>query len=209
MSSLKFQTRRATLDDLSRLQQLWTMMRFTDTDLERQLTDFQVVVDSTGQIVGCLALQIVLRQGRVHSEAFEDFSLAEHARPELWSRIQTLAQNHGLARLWTLEQSPFWSRNGFTVPSEADLGKMAQGWDRTTPGWLTIKLKDEEALASLEKEFALFVESEKQQRANLLSRAKFLKTLAIAGITLIALVFVAGMIWVLLKRNSGGSLPPP
>ena len=209
MSSFKFHARRATLDDLPRLRQLWALMQIPDGDLERQLTDFQVVSDETEQVIGSVALQVSHRQARIHSEAFEDFSLADYARPVLWSRIQTLAQNHGLARIWTREQSPFWTHNGFQTASEADLEKMASVWDRFEPGWLTLKLKDEEAMASLEKEFALFVESEKQQRSQLLNQAKVLKTLAIAGIVLISLMFLGAMVWVLIKRNSGGSLPPP
>ena len=61
-------------------------------------------------------------------------------------------------------------------------------------------------MASLDKEFALFVESEKQQRGQLLDQAKTIKTLAIAGVVLIALLFLAAMVWLLIKRH-GGTLP--
>lgn len=209
MSSFKFQVRRATIDDLPRLKELWALMRITDNDLERQLTDFQVVTDEAGQVIGGLGFQMTARHARIHSEAFGDFSLAEYARPVLWSRIQTLATNHGLVRLWTKEQSPFWSQNGFQPAAEEALEKIPSAWDRFSNGWLTLKLKDEEAVASLDKEFALFVESEKLQRSQLLSQTKFLKTLALAGIVLIVLVFIGAMIWVMIKQQSGGASPPP
>ena len=209
MSSFKFQARRATVDDLPRLKELWALMRLPDTDLERQLTDFQVVTDDAGLVVGTVAFQINLRHARIHSEAYEDFSLAEYARPVVWARIQTLATNHGLARLWTQEQSPFWSRNGFLPAVEEALEKMPSNWDRFSPGWLTIKLKDEDTLASLDKEFALFVESEKHQRGQLLGQAKTVKTVAITGIIVVALLFIAAMVWLLIRFRSGGSLPPP
>ena len=183
MSSFKFEARRATVDDLPRLKELWALMQIPDGELEKQLTDFQVVTDETGLVIGSLALQLSFRQARIHSEAFEDFSLAEYARPVLWARIQTLAVNHGLTRLWTQEQSPFWSRNGFQSGAEDDLAKLPSTWDRFSPGWLTLKLKDEDALASLDKEFALFVESEKQQRGQLIGQAKIVKTAVVAGIT--------------------------
>lgn len=209
MSSFKFQTRRATVDDLPRLQQLWALMRLPDGELERHLTDFQVVTDETGIIVGCVAMQLNQRHARIHSEAFEDFGLADYARPALWARVQTLATNHGLVRLWTRETSPFWSRNGFQAATEDALEKMPSVWDRFSPGWLTIKLKDEEALTSLDKEFALFVESEKQQRSQLLNQTKAIKTVAIAAITLVIILFLAAAVWIFLKQRSGGSVLPP
>ena len=209
MSSAQFQARRATVDDLPRLKQLWALMRLPDGDLERQLTDFQVVTDGTGMVVGGVAFQMNLRHARIHSESFEDFSLAEQARPALWSRIQNLATNHGLVRLWTQEQSPFWSHTGFQPIAAGILEKMPANWDRTAKGWLSLKLKDEETLASLDKEFALFVESEKAQRGQLLDQAKIIKTIVVIGISIIALLFLGAMIWLLLKqRSGGGSLPP-
>ncbi len=207
MSSFKFQARRATVDDLPRLKQLWVLMRFSEAELERQLTDFQVVVDDAGIIVGCAAFQMHQRHARIHSEAFEDFSLADYARPALWSRIQTLATNHGLVRLWTQETSPFWSRSGFQPATEDALERMPTNWDRFTAGWLTIKLKDEEAMTSLDKEFALFVESERQQRSQLLTQTKTVKTLAIGGILLIVLVLIAATIWLFFKQRTGSGLP--
>jgi N-acetylglutamate synthase-like GNAT family acetyltransferase len=209
MSSFKFQARRATLDDLPRLKELWALMRLPDTDLERQLTDFQVVSDDTGLVVGTVAFQISLRHARIHSEAYEDFGLAEYARPVLWARIQTLATNHGLARLWTQEQSPFWSRNGFQPATEEALEKLPSNWDRFSTSWLTLKLKDEDTLASLDKEFALFVESEKQQRGQLLSQAKIVKTVIVAGLILISIALSVAAIWLFIRQRSGGSLPPP
>lgn len=209
MSSFKFQARRATLDDLPRLKELWALMRLGEADLERQLTDFQVVTDEAGFVVGSVAFQMNLRHARIHSEAYEDFSLADYARPVLWSRIQTLATNHGLVRLWTQEQSPFWTRNGFQPATEDALARIPSNWDRFAPGWLTLKLKDEDALASLDKEFALFVESEKQQRGQLIGQAKVVKTMMIAGIILVALIFLAAMVWLLIRQRSGGLPPGP
>lgn len=209
MSSFNFQARRATVDDLPRLKELWALMRIPDGELEKQLTDFQVVTDEAGLVIGSLAMQLHLRHARIHSEAYEDFSLAEYARPVLWARIQTLATNHGIARLWTQEQSPYWSRNGFVPAVEDTLEKLPSAWDRFSPGWLSLKLKDEDAMASLDKEFALFVESEKQQRGQLIDQAKIVKTAVVTGIILIALVFLGAMIWLLIRQHTGGSLPPP
>jgi len=204
MSLLKVNARRATVEDLPRLKELWAIMRFDVEDLERHLTDFQVAETIDGEIVGCIAFQIASKQGCIHSESYEDFSHADRGRPELWARIGMMAQNHGLNRLWTREDSPFWTRSGFSLATEAELAKRPAVWDKATGNWHTLKLRDEEAMASMEKEFALFVESEKQQRSELLGKAKVIKVLVLLGITLIILIFAAGMIWLLLKRKSGG-----
>ncbi|MCO5053354.1 MAG: hypothetical protein M9920_13760 [Verrucomicrobiae bacterium] len=208
MSPSAFQVRRATVDDLPRLRELWVLMRLPDAGLDRHLTDFQVIVDPAGLVIGGAALEIHSRHARIHSEAFEDFSLADAARQALWNRIQNLATNHGLFRLWTQEQSPFWAQQGFQSPPIEALERMPAQWDRTAAGWLTLKLKDEEAIASLDKEFALFVEAEKTQRNQLLSQARLFKGIVLTGIALIALLFLAGAIWLLLKQRSG-LLPHP
>ena len=206
---MKFQARRATLDDLPTLKTLWTSMNFSVDDLEKQLTEFQVVTDDTGQVIGAVGFQMSAKHARVHSEAFGDFGLADYARPALWQRIQTLATNHGLARLWTHENSPFWSRNGFVQAKETDFSNMPTQWDRFASGWLTLKLKDEEAMASLEKEFALFVETEKQRSSQILTQAKILKGIFITIMALATLAFGAAMVWLIIKQKSGGALPPP
>lgn len=180
-------------------------MNYSVADLEKQLTEFQVVINDTGQLIGAIGLQMSAKHARIHSEAFGDYGLADHARPVIWQRIQTLATNHGLARLWTTENSPFWSRNGFLASNESDFTNMPSIWDRAASSWLTLKLKDEEALASLDKEFALFVESEKRNSADVLTKAKMLKTAFITLITLAALAFGVAMIWLLIKR--GGLTP--
>ena len=95
--------------------------------------------------------------------------------------------------------------NGFLAANESDFTNMPSIWDRAASSWLTLKLKDEEALASLDKEFALFVESEKRNSADVLTKAKMLKTAFITLITLAALAFGVAMIWLLIKR--GGLTP--
>ncbi len=182
-------------------------MRLPEAELERQLTDFQVVTDAAGIIVGCAALQMNQRHARIHGESFEDFGLADYARPALWSRIQTLATNHGLVRLWTQETSPFWSRNGFQAATKDALERMPLDWERAGAGWLTIKLKDEDAMTSLDKEFALFVESERQQRDQLLGQTKTFKALVIGGILLMVLALIVVTIWLFFKQRAGSGLP--
>lgn len=201
------QARRATLDDIGALRNLWEMMRYPVAELERQLTDFQVVVDTAGVVVGAVGFRSAQRQGNFHSESYSDFSMVERARPVLWERIQSLCNNHGVVRLWTDDASPFWTHNGFQAATPALLEKLPEQWDRTKPGWLTLQLKDENVMASLDKEFAMFVASEKHRSDQAIGQAKLLKTIATGIALLIAFGILAAAVYVFLNRKAG--LPAP
>jgi len=207
MSSPVYSARRAHVDDLPSLKGLWDTMHFAAADLERYLTDFQVVEDSNHQIVGAVGFQMAQRHGRIHSEAFGDFGLTDQVRPLLWSRIQVLCTNHGIYRVWTQERVPFWLQNGFQPATPNSLEQLPATWDRTGSGWLTLQLKDEQAIASLDKEFAMFVESEKGRSAEALSQARTLKTILLTLSGLIMLALAIGAAYVFFTRVPAGSLP--
>lgn len=201
MSVADYRVRRATLDDVGTLTDLWKSMKFPADDLARRVTDFQVAVGPDGKVVGAVALQIAERQGRIHSEAFSDFALADPLRPQLWDRLNSLASNHGLIRLWTQEQAPFWSHCGLVKADAEVLQKLPPAW-RDKPGaWLTLKLREDIAeVISADKEFALFMQAEKQRTARALQQAKVLKLFA-TMIALVVLLLVMAAAVLLLRRN--------
>src|SRR5271154_1393432 len=76
--------RRAVIDDRPALHALWTAMHIAPDDLDRRLTEFQVVESEGGQLLGALAMEIQGGQGRIHSETFSDFALSVELREQLW-----------------------------------------------------------------------------------------------------------------------------
>lgn len=188
MNSSNFRVRRATLDDITQLAALWNSMKFPADALSKRVTEFQIAETTEGVLAGAVGLEIAQKQGRIHSEAFTDFSLADRLRPMLWERIRAVATNHGLLRLWTRENAPFWSHCGLVKPEPDALQKLPAPWQGQKADWLTLKLKDDvETLVSADREFAMFMESEKQRTARAFQQAKILKVVA----TLIALaVFI-------------------
>jgi len=203
MSPAQFSLRRATVDDLPALRTLWESMKLPVNALEKRLTEFQVASKADGNVVGAVGFEMHQRHGRIHSEAYSDFSAADIVRPMLWTRLQSLCSNHGVLRLWTQEVSPFWSHNGLKPPhDEAERAKLPEAWRGIEGDWLTLKLKDEEAIASLDKEFALFMESEKARSAGALDQARKLKAVA----TVVALIAAIGgfgaAIYLFLNRES-------
>jgi N-acetylglutamate synthase-like GNAT family acetyltransferase len=201
MIPITYRVRRATLDDITGLSALWRSMQLPAQQLEKRLTEFQLAESHDGKLLGAVGLQIVGQQGRLHSEAFTDFSIADQVRPLLWERMQAIATNHGLTRLWTQEHAPFWKHYGLHPAAGETMQKLPPAW-RVFPGeWLAAQLKEEtEAHVSAEKEFALFMEAEKQRTERAFRQARVIKHVAtLAAVLLAIFVLVALVFW--LKRN--------
>lgn len=201
MNGANYRVRRATLDDLQALTALWQSMQFAPDDLVRRVTEFQVAEGPDGTVVGAIGLQVAERQGRLHSEAFADFSLAESVRPLFWERVRTLATNLGLLRLWTQESAPFWSRCGLIPADPQALEKLPPLWRALGPSWLTLRLhEDLDAIVSADKEFALFMQAEKQRSARAIQQARTLKTVATV-VAVIFLLLIMGSMLLMMFRN--------
>ena len=201
MTSPGYRVRRATLDDIGQLTALWQSMHFAHEDLARRITEFQVAENSEGKVAGAVGLQINQRQGRIHSEAFSDFGVAEELRPLFWERINSVATNHGLLRLWTQEQAPFWAHCGLLKADAETLERLLPQWRNQTSDWLTLKLKDDlTEVISADKEFAMFMESERQRTQRAFQQARILKLLATL-IAFVVLFLVIGGALFLLKKN--------
>ncbi len=177
-------------------------MRLAADDLEKRLTEFQVVETSDGQLVGALGVQLNGPHGWLHSESYRDFAMADEARPLLFQRIQSVASNHGVFRLWTQEKAPFWTHHGFQPASAETLKKLPAAWPNAESGWLTLQLKNEDALVSVEKELAMMLEAEKQRTNLALERARTLKMVATLLAVILAIV-VLGAAFYLWARNAG------
>lgn len=202
MSQADNRVRRATVDDLGGLNALWESMHFPALELEKRLTEFQLVETPDGQLLGAVGMEIAGRHGRLHSEAFNDFALADILRQCLWERMQSVATNHGLVRIWTQETAPFWAHSGL-LPAEAEsLKKLPAAWTTLPSKWLTIRLRDEEAVEiSLDKEFARFKEFEKERTDKAMRQARTLKL--VATLLAIVLALLVGVISIYVFKNRG------
>ena len=203
VSSSKYRVRRATLDDIGQLMAVWEAMHYATDDLARRITEFQVAEGPDGKVLGAVGLQIAERQGRIHSEGFSDFALADHLRPLLWDRVHAVATNHGLLRVWTREQAPFWNHCGLLKADAEALEKLPALWRGPASDWLTLKLRDDvEAVLSVDKEFALFMQSEKERTEKVFQQARTLKTFATV-VAFLLLIAVVGWGVSLFLRNPG------
>ena len=71
--------RRATVDDLPALLDLWAAARLPGDELKDRLTEFQIV-ETDGRFAGAIGFQVLRQHARLHSEDYVDFSLADTAR---------------------------------------------------------------------------------------------------------------------------------
>ena len=202
MSAAGYHVRRAIVDDLPSLTLLWNSMHLPAGELERRVTEFQVVESDDGNLLGAIGMQIVERHGLVHSEAFADFGLADRLRAQLWERLQSLATNRGLVRIWTAEAAPFWKSNGFHPAERDELKRLPPAWSALSRDWLTLPLRDEDALRNtLEMDFANLKRQEDERRQLVLSRAKMFRNIGIALVVVVVIVMLAFCITLLLHQS--------
>jgi hypothetical protein len=176
-------------------------MQLPARNLEKRLTEFQIAQDSDEQLLGAIGIRLTPKHGLIHSESYTDYALADTLRMAIWDRLQSVANNHGLVRLWTRETAPFWTHSGFTPATEEELEKLPPEWVDERGDWLTLKLREDvDEVINLDKEFSVFMEAEKQRSQQMMGQARMLKLLA----TLLAVALFAGIIavgiWVVMKN---------
>jgi len=194
--------RRATLDDLAALRTMWLSLRLPADELEKRLQDFQVVEDAEGKVFGVIGIQFSKQYARLYGEGFSDFSAADTARQLFWRRFEALAANHGVFRVWTQETSLFWTRWGFQPANAAILMRLPEEWKTSEGGWLTLELKNEEAVTTaLENKFAGFMDAEKKQTARVAEKARTLKTIIIIVGFTIGISCIGIAIYLFFHRN--------
>jgi len=198
MDPAEYTLRRATVDDLVGLRILWERAHLQVFDLEKRLTEFQIAVSSTGDLMGAIGLRIDGKQGLIHSEALTQPEDEDSFRQLLWERIQIVARNHGLVRLWTEEPAPFWTHRGFqAVDSETIKKKLPAGFGDAGKPWLALQLREESVAAlSLEHEFEIFQAAQKEGSDRLMRQAQKMKTVAyvLLAIAILAAAFFLGRI---------------
>jgi len=195
--------RRATVDDLAALREIWLSMRLPADELEKHLKDFQVVESADENVLGAVGIQFSKQFALLYGEGFSDFSIADAARELFWQRFEALAANHGIFRIWTRETSQFWKHWGFQPANAEILARLPDEWKTAEDQWLTLELKNEEAVnAALETKFAGFMDTEKKQTALVAEKARTLNHIITAIGFAIGFLGIGIAIYLLVRRNS-------
>jgi N-acetylglutamate synthase-like GNAT family acetyltransferase len=211
MTTPDHQVRRATVEDLPQLRELWRRASLPWQDFERMFKDFQVVQTAAGEIIAALGMQITGTEGWLFAEAFSRPEQADNLRTTLWERARIVSQNHGLVRVWTQFATPFWQINGFAAASPEQLGKRPPAFAGGELPWFVLQLRDDTATAvDLDREFAMFQEAQKADRERLYSQARIAKTVAvIVALLLLVLLGVMAVRFIGVSNRSPQTQPPP
>lgn len=178
-------------------------MHLPTDELEKRLTEFQVVVDADGMFLGAIGFVVSEQHALLHSEGFTDFSVADAARDLFWQRIQVLSSNHTVFRLWTQERSPSWKNFGFRPPDTDTLARLPAEWHNDFEGaWLTLQLKDEQAIAAaLGTDLAGLMALEKAQTQRMREQANTLRTAVTVICFAIGILCLGVAVYLLIHRG--------
>lgn len=172
------QVRRATVEDLPQLAGLWQQENLPTADLEKRFKEFQVVQAPDGTLLGAIGLQVSGTQGRMHSETFAHPEQADELRAKLWERTRLIAGNFGLTRVWLQTAAPFWHTSGFQVAGGEEATKRPEVFAGGSQPWHFVQLREESVAVSIDKEFAMFREAERERTERMFRQAKVLKMVA-------------------------------
>lgn len=193
--------RRATLDDLEMLRGLWLECRLPDYELEKRFTEFQVVVDPNGWILGALGLRFAGHHGQVHSLCVRRADLHDPIVKALWERVLSLSQQHGAYRLWTKESGVFWEKHGFLPPDVSGAKELPPTFGQPKESWGTLKLRDEPLkLIAAEEQLEAYLELERLKTEQIVRRGQVLKILATAFAALLFAIALGALV-ILLRKS--------
>ena len=193
--------RRATVDDVEALAKLWEHAGLNVVELEKRLTDFQIAEAPSGDVIAAIGLHVNAQQGRLHSEAYlDDFNIPV-LRPKLFERIQNVAKNYGLIRVWKLDDTSAWEEYGFREPEPSEMEAYPPGFGNWKADWTVLKLREDIASADLiEKEIELFRITNQEDNLKIVRRAKVFKLLAIT-ISVVLFIIVAFGLFIMVTKS--------
>lgn len=156
-------------------------------------------------VLGAVGLRIAGHEGQLHSEVFAHAEQADALREKFWERAQILAANFGLVRLWTQFATPFWNQSGFQYASTENLTKLPESFAGDPHPWKFLQLRPESAApVSVDKEFAMFKQVEKERTEQLFRQARLLKIIAVV---VAVAVFVLVGVWAYVFFKMQGRTP--
>jgi N-acetylglutamate synthase-like GNAT family acetyltransferase len=193
--------RRATEEDLPALQGLWQAAGLPWEELETFVTEFQVVPGDEGLLLAAIGLMVESNEALLHSEAVRQNGDQDELRDALWRRIQIVARNQGVHRVWTQEDAEFWRLAGFLPSTPADFARSTASFLQPGDGWSAFQLLDpSRANAVVEEQMAVWQATRQQEAEEFARKVKVFRTVAFL-IFAVVLVLILGLLWAVMKTN--------
>ena len=191
MESPALSARRATVEDLAGLRVLWLAAGLPWDQLDRFVSEFQVVPGPEESMLGAIGFLVEGADALLHSESVAPGEQADEVRAALWRRIQIMGRNQGVHRIWTQEDAAYWPTCGFNAASASVVeGCKATFVDRTAI-WQIFEFPAPEMVkARLDEQMAIWQATRAQEAAAMQERIRNFRNLAV----LIATLVIGGMI---------------
>ena len=198
--------RRATVEDLPALEGLWQSAGLPWEELEKFVTEFQVVPGEEGVLLAAIGLMVESHAALLHSEAVRLNGDEDSLRDALWRRIQIVARNQGVHRVWTQEDAGFWRDAGFLPANEGDLSGTGASFLQPGEGWSSFQLMDPaRANAVAQEQLAVWQATRQQEAEEFGRKVKVFRTVAFLVFGVV-LVLVLGLLWAVMKTNVLGRI---
>lgn len=191
MTESKFNFRRATLEDLDVLRGLWQTALFSPIELEKHLTEFQLVEGEDGRLLGALGILINGEEALIHHEAFTHPTTESAMREALWHRLKIMFSNQGVHRVWTREKAAFWNEVGFRMPTVDEKPKFPPALGTADRSLKVFPLRDSKAEKIIEKKMIELQATRFEEEAHLEKRTQVIRVVAwsLAGFLMVLLVY--------------------
>ena len=200
--------RRATVEDLPALQALWQIGGLPAEELEKFLTEFQVVPgEGEGVLLGAIGLMVEGNDALLHSEALvpgdegDGGDQSDAIRAALWRRLQIIARNQGIHRLWTQEDADYWRTGGFgAAPAETVSAATAAFVDKTAT-WLVCELIDPaKAKQLVTEQMAIWHATRTQEADELQGKIRAFRNASLLIVAVVVVLMIGMVVFVLRQR---------
>ena len=201
MDSPAYACRRATVDDLPALQDLWLSAGLPWEELEKFVTEFQVAELEDGRLEAAIGLLVEGSEGLLHTEAIRAGTDADALRAALWRRIQIVARNQGVHRIWTQEDAPYWTASGFAGASTHDLTTFRASFLDQEGGWRLVLIVDPaKANVAVQEQMALWQANREQEAEEFRRKVKTFRAVAFLLFGIV-LALALGVLWMVMRTN--------
>lgn len=194
--------RRATVEDLPALQALWQIGGLPADKLEKFLTEFQVVPgEGEGVLLGAIGLMVEGNDALLHSEALAPGDEGDEIRAALWRRLQIVARNQGIHRLWTQEDADYWRTGGFGVAPAETVSAATAAFVVKTATWLVCELIDPaKAKQLVTEQMAIWHATRTQEADELQGKIRAFRNASIVIAAVVVVLMIGMVVFVLRQR---------
>ncbi len=202
MEAPSLSARRATVEDLPALQALWQIGGLPADELEKFLTEFQVVPgEGEGVLLGAIGLMVEGNDALLHSEALAPGDEGDEIRAALWRRLQIVARNQGIHRLWTQEDADYWRDGCFLAAPAETVSAATAGFVDKTATWMVCELIDPaKAKLLVTEQMAIWHATRTQEADELQGKIRAFRNASLLVAALVVVLMIGMVVFVLRQR---------